>query len=123
MAGAGDACWCEVRGGVVTALQRLQDAITKLERREVQGTYGNWMIEVDKTDSASIATTRFSWTKYELETLTIAEGIRTENADLIVMLHRTIDAQLSILAYGATLVGPIPECILALADSILDGEQ
>lgn len=119
----------------MTPLQRLQDAISKLERREVQGTYGNWMIEVDKTDSASIATTRFSWTKYELETLTIAEGIRTEDADLIVTLHTMLPAvlgwmreQLARMERDVEAVTDESQAIhyrhvLFVADSILDGEQ
>lgn len=87
----------------MTALQRLQDAITKLERLEAS-TYG---VEFDPKgfiynyggDENDVQIERF------------------------VTLDRTLDAQLSIFAYGATLVGPIPGCILALADSILDGER
>lgn len=87
----------------MTALQRLQAAITKLERLEAS-TYG---------------------VEFDPKGFIYNYGGDENDAQIerFVTLDRTIDAQLSILAYGATLVGPIPECIVALADSILDGEQ
>ena len=41
----------------------------------------------------------------------------------ILLLHRTIDAQLAVLAYGATLTGNIPASIVALADAILGADD
>ena len=83
-------------------MQRLQDAITKLEQLREHATGDEWSVE-DRIESSAIT--------------------GADDARLIVTLHRTIDAQLSVLAYGATLVGPTPGCILALADSILGGDQ
>lgn len=105
----------------MTALQRLQDAITKLEQLREHATGDAWSVE-DRIESSAITVPvmedgEVAWVADAAEFLT------ADTARLIVTVHRTIDAQLSILAYGATLAGPIPECILALADSILDGEQ
>ena len=49
------------------------------------------------------------------------EDFRKPTAALIVTLHRTIDAQLQLLAYGVTLAGRVPEEITDLADAILGG--
>lgn len=105
----------------MTALQRLQDAITKLEQLREYATGDEWSVE-DRIESSAITTPvmedgEVAWVA------DVAEFLGADDARLIVTLHRTIDAQLSVLAYGATLVGPTPGCILALADSILDGEQ
>jgi hypothetical protein len=109
----------------VTALQRLQDAITKLEQLRSTSFPGVWEVLTSGIERGD----HWFVTAQDEAILSISandgfdEDYRRPTASLITTLHRTVDAQLSILAYGATLVGPIPGCILALADSILDGEQ
>jgi hypothetical protein len=105
----------------MSPVERLRAAIEVLEHLKAESTPGRWEI-LGGGD-------RFvSWLP-EVPVgfaYVLAEPVEFEqeaDADLIVVLHRTVDAQLAILAYGVTLVGPVPESILALADAILGSDS
>lgn len=101
----------------MTPLERLQTAIDKLEQLKAESTPGGWDI-LDGGDRFIAWHDTAESTGFEY---IVAEPVEFEceaDADLIVTLHRTIDAQLSVLALGAVMVGPIPDNILALADAI-----
>ena len=110
----------------MTPAERLQAAIEKLEHQKALSTTGPW-------EAYTVPGTR-----KEAEYVAIGIGdsearvVRFEggyfDADLIVTLHRTIDAQLAILraalkARTLALYSPMTDPALALADAILGGDQ
>ena len=109
----------------MNAVERIEAAIERLEARRDASTRGRWEFSLDPF-SESVAYVIGSSEAYEL-----ASDLIEEDADLIVTLHRTIDAQLAILReahrfathrYAALFTFPyIPSDwnAVALADAIL----
>lgn len=109
----------------MNAVERLQAAIDKLEKLRADSTPGEWIYRGRGCIAAGeygdvVAPGRVDCMAYCNGSSSTIEGDNLDaDADLIVTLHRTIDAQLAILAYGATLTGRIPDEITTLADAIL----
>jgi hypothetical protein len=104
----------------VTPIKRLQAAIAKLEQLKAASTPGPWSVNLHHNSMHSAEfRAPAPWNGFMLV------AVHGNDADpaLIVTLHRTIDAQLRVLAYGATVVGDIPEAVMELADAILGGES
>ena len=101
------------------AVERLQAAIEKLEVFKGRSTPGPW-VQVDAYNAspagASVRISRSPTFHYN------AYAGTPENAELIVTLHRTVDAQLAILYRGLVSVAPEREVAEMLADAILGGD-
>ena len=103
----------------MTPTERLQAAIEKLEALQAQTTQAPWSVvggEVVR-DAGGLRTIQSLW---------VADIDPTvPDADLIVTLHRTIDAQLAILRDGRDVTTRegiyLHESAVALADAILGG--
>ena len=82
------------------AVQRLKAAIEKLETLKAESTRGPWVIRQDSPSMDGL-----NWSLRTGGTagirITAHEYGFTQNADLIVTLHRAIDAQLALLRAGA----------------------
>lgn len=97
-------------------VERLQAAIEKLEQYQGE-TWNLWPSE--DAGYYGIAAANPGGGRQ-----VVGEWVESEHdADLIVTLHRTIEAQLRVLALGATFVGDIPDAFLDLADAILGSES
>jgi hypothetical protein len=113
----------------MSATERLHAAIEKLERLRAESTPGPWVSEVSDYNDYEFGPYQGANIRDVADEIdrTPDRGwepaLKVADAEMIVTLHRTIDAQLEILAYGATLVGRIPDGILALADAILGGAE
>jgi hypothetical protein len=107
----------------VNAVERLEAAITKLETLRAESTPGRWVAEDESFNGPYVR----AWFDNEFNGNTGIAGTRhgMPDADLIVTLHRTIDAQLAILRGVAAIKGtPNPlfmldRFALNLADAIL----
>lgn len=113
----------------LTPLARISAAIEKLERLKAESTPGVWEVPITGRPEA------LAWDGSTPVYSTLIEDERRllnpADAELIVTLHRTIDAQIAVLArekHSCRRFGdhrdatPNPD-ILALADSILGGES
>lgn len=117
----------------MTALQRLQDAITKLEQLRGHATGDEWSVE-DRIESSAITAPvmedgEVAWVA------DVAEFLGADDARLIVTLHTMLPAvlgwirdQLFRMERDVEAVTDESRAIhyrhvLAVADSILDGEQ
>ena len=89
----------------MTPEQRLQAAIEKLEALRGAGTPAPWT------------------TTWGSATVPAADDLGSGDADLIVTLHRTIDAQLAILYRALNRNAPERDAAEMLADAILGGTQ
>ena len=101
----------------MTAVERLEAAIAKLEQLKAEGTPGPW---VGRTNILGIRRLMDSegGVLAEMFDATDHGDESFENTDLIVALHRTIDAQLAILRFAVDGLYDLPE-FLMLADAIL----
>ena len=132
--------------GTKTAVQEIEQAIATLEKLKLDSTPGEWKhwpeagnIEIysdwENPDSptaevviASSIRPRGGWNHF-------GEGIYKDdyepNAELIVTLHRTIDAQLELLHWGVAIYkipngqypSPLETRVLALARAINGGSK
>lgn len=105
----------------MTEVERLEAAIEKLETLKAGSAQGEWQFAADGSESAIYDND----TGYELALIPemFMAGNFAANADLIVTLHRTIDAQLGILRAARVVYGSgiaVPEW-MTLADAILGG--
>ncbi len=108
----------------MTPLARLQAAIQKLEQLKAESTPGRWGSSLDSS---------IVWATEEKHSIWIFESLsKGQNADLIVTLHRTLDAQLAWLRdqHRRMLIEEFRDSIplyyryvLALADAILGSES
>lgn len=117
----------------MTALQRLQDAITKLEQLREHATGNEWSVE-DRIESSAI-TTPVTEDGEVAGVADVAEFLGADDARLIVTLHTMLPAvlgwmreQLARMERDVEAVTDESRAIhyrhvLAVADSILDGEQ
>jgi hypothetical protein len=101
----------------VNAVERLEAAITKLE-----GLRGS------KPESGDREWTQRGRTIFAFDGTPVAKDVLSWDRDLIVTLHRTIDAQLAILRhvrahYSGDLGISTNRHVVALADAILGGDQ
>jgi hypothetical protein len=112
----------------VNAVERLEAAITKLETLRAESTPGRWVAEDESFNGPYVR----AWFDNEFNGNTGIAGTRhgMPDADLIVTLHRTIDAQLAILRAARDdfeRFGRKPskffENDVALADAILGGSD
>lgn len=106
----------------MNAKEKLEAAITKLEDLKAASTPGPWDVAQHYSfDSDAISYGGDAPGVFA----TFSEAIE-EDAELIVTLHRTIDAQLAILLSCTHLRGfpatPTERDVLALADAILGGD-
>ena len=115
----------------MTPVERLHAAIDKLERLKLDGTPGPWRVWTDKFSGdfevrAPDGLVAPLWV--------FGPAVRPHaNAPLIVTLHRTIDAQLTILRHDVDMHDLVPEEAwlrsmersgdLDLADAILGGDS
>ena len=101
----------------MTAVERLGAAIAKLEQLKADSTPGPW---VGRTNILGIRRLMDSegGVLAEMFDATDHGDESFENTDLIVTLHRTIDAQLAILRFAVDGLYDLPE-FLMLADAIL----
>ena len=101
----------------MTVVERLEAAIAKLEQLTAEGTPGPW---VGRTNILGIRRLMDSegGVLAEMFDATDHGDESFENTDLIVTLHRTIDAQLAILRFAVDGLYDLPE-FLMLADAIL----
>ncbi|MDR6907510.1 hypothetical protein J2X63_003218 [Agromyces sp. 3263] len=93
----------------MNAVERLQAAIEKLERLRNERGYiehSGWLVEENPNDRGGFLEPPEPF-------------IPITNDEIIVTLHRTIDAQLTILYRGLTSVAPEREVAEMLADAIL----
>lgn len=115
-----------------TPVERLQVAIEKLERLKDTATPGDWRAGSDSYGNAEVR----SWFDNDQNGNTrIAHAYAHDRADsyLIVILHRTIDAQLAILREAlfqlegspsqAGFIGNEFNLFMQLADAILGGDS
>lgn len=97
----------------MTPIERLQAAIEKLERLKAECTPGEWGFEsIPETGESRIYLEADGFAFMAATTVTfypVPGGLMPNDADLIVTLHRTIDAQLAIMRAaterGAAAVG------------------
>ena len=104
----------------MTAVERLEAAIAKLERAKDFTTSGPWE---HVRDSEAAFGYKPVWESLVLSgggeaILDWGSDVREADAELIVTLHRTIDAQLAVLRAGLSYGAPL-HTELALADAIL----
>lgn len=109
---------------VANAVERLEAAIDKLETLKQESFDGPWVANHPFS---------YSWitgARYAGMQSKIADRVRKPDAELIVTLHRTIDAQLAILRDNLERysrnpdkepVAPTGKNAVALADAILSG--
>lgn len=97
-------------------VERLQAAIDKLET--LSGEEWSAWTDFDDTEHFAITACNLGGGRE-----VVGEVLRAADANLIETLHRTIDAQLAVLAYGATVASDIPASIVALADAILGADS
>lgn len=85
----------------MSAVERLQAAIDKLEALRAESTQGEWGFEsVPETGESRIYAEADGFAFMAATTVTfypVPGGMKPSDADLIATLHRTIDAQLAIL--------------------------
>ena len=104
-------------GDLVTVVERLEAAIAKLEQLKADGTLGPWNVDMIPETGECRVVRFFEFFGSHLEEVTNGGSIQPD-AELIVTLHRTIDAQLAILRAGLSDGAPL-HTELALADAIL----
>ena len=80
----------------MTVVERLEAAIAKLEQLKADGTLGPWNVDMIPETGECRVVRFFEFFGSHLEEVTNGGSIQPD-ADLIVTLHRTIDAQLAIL--------------------------
>ena len=108
-------------------VERLQAAVEKLEQLKADSTPGPWSVNVhhNAMHSAEFRAPG-PWNGF----LLVAAHVNDGDPELIVALHRTIDAQLSLLRHAEKFLGnvghhtssiaaPFIDDALALADAIL----
>jgi hypothetical protein len=104
----------------MNAVERLEAAIGKLETLKAESTPGRWDV-----DRVGFGVRAFFDNEFNGNTLICEVRHGKPDADLIVTLHRTIDAQLAILRSGRNITSRESEytfdLALALADAILGG--
>jgi len=103
----------------MNAVERLRAAIERLEARKATSTQGPWVAEYSGEQGNCVIPADAQSTREAVAVtrLYYAAG----DADLIVTLHRTIDAQIALLRGWATpnLARSAPAALLDLADAIL----
>ena len=114
----------------LTPAQRIEAAIVRLEELKGAGTPGLWSIdEIPETGECRIIRyLDFSGWQHEVVT---GGGSDKADADLIVTLHATIDAQIGLLrealyqltdgTNGTGMLGKEHNLIVRLADAIISG--
>lgn len=122
----------------MTPAERLEAAIARLEQLKAESTPGDWGVEtIPETGESRVSSERDGFAFMAATTVTsfpVPGGVTRVDAQLIVTLHRTIDAQLGILRDALHVYGnPIPAFIgheeqvlhwqLALADAVLGGTE
>lgn len=113
----------------MTPVERLHAAIDKLEALRTASGTEPWTWGTGRDLGASVRSEQFG---YRFSTGYVGNRSSRNDAELIVTLHRTIDAQLAILRSELDFVArcgwptqPFPErlAVLALADAILGSES
>jgi len=88
----------------MSAVERLQAAIDKLEQLKAESTQGEWWFEsLPETGESRIASDVYGFAFMAATTVTfypVPGGMKPNDAELIVALHRTIDAQIAALRAG-----------------------
>lgn len=100
----------------MTPVERLRAAIDKLETMKQESFDGPWVAHHPFS---------YSWIEgapYAGMRSKIAVQVDEPDAELIVTLHRTIDAQLAILRFAVGGLYDLPE-FMGLADAILDNKE
>lgn len=109
----------------MTPTERLQAAIDKLEQLRTGSTQGEWW-----ATHGRLSPDIFAGTGSSDDVLVVSDGHLDADAELIVTLHRTIDAQLSLLRHAekflasvghhtSNIAGPFIDDALNLADAII----
>jgi hypothetical protein len=94
----------------VTALEEITQAIDTLERLRADSTIGPWGVDTIPETGESHIIREFEFFGVQIEVVAPG-GLEADDANLIVTLHRTIDAQLDLLRtasgfFGARITGP-----------------
>ena len=114
----------------LTPAQRIEAAIVRLEKLKANSTLGPWSIdEIPETGECRVIR-YFEFFGWHHEVVT-GGGSDKDDADLIVTLHATIDAQLGLLeealyqltdgTNGTGMLGNEHNLIVRLADAIISG--
>lgn len=117
----------------MTPVERLQAAIEKLEHLKAASTPGDWEVDTNHPFSRDLVGLFSESVKAYAVKFDDDEQPARATVDLIVTLHRTINAQLAILQFGVkrlhavqTLTGlhvQAHEHEMALADAILGSDS
>lgn len=99
-------------------MERLQAAIEKLEQLKADAVAGPWHKEMVLGGGNDLLYAIVPTTVVPV----IGSTLRESDHDLIVTLHRTIDAQLAILRFAVDGLYDLPEFIF-LADAILGSDS
>ena len=110
----------------MTVVERLEAAIAKLEQLKADGTLGPWNVDMIPETGECRVVRFFEFFGSHLEEVTNGGSIQPD-ADLIVTLHRTVDAQVAVLTAAliehSDVMTPIEKpywtAALDLADAIL----
>lgn len=109
----------------MSPVERLQAALEKLEALKAESTQGEWGVEsLPETGESRIHSEVDGFAFMGATSVTfypVPGGLKPTDAELIVTMHQSIDAQLSILRFAVDGLYDLPEFI-ALADAIL-GER
>lgn len=108
-------CLCRPWRCPVNAVEKIEAAIEKLERLKAESTPGPW--EQFQYDWRMIIAGQPA--DDEADVLFDRAAARPADMQMIVTLHRTIDAQLAILYRGLSRIAPEHDAAEMLADAIL----